>query len=83
MRYIRQHKRILYTDLLTSGKLNSYLAEVDRQAKELFFRVVKEMAERECINERLKEAEQMLWVGRMNAIREAAIEIVNNNLIFT
>lgn len=82
LRYIKQHKRILYTDLLTSGKLNSYLADVDRQAKDLFFRVVKEMAESEGITEQLKEENQMFWIGRMNAIREAAMEIINNDLIF-
>ena len=69
-------------DLLTSGKLKSYLAEVDSQAKELFFQVVKEMAESEGITEQVKEDDQMLWVGRMNAIQEAAMEIVNNDLIF-
>ena len=82
MRYIKQHKRILYTDLLTSGKPSGYLAEVDKQAKDLFFRVVKEVAESESVTERLKDEDQMMWVGRMNAVREAATEIVNNELAF-
>ena len=83
LRYIRQHKRLLYSNLLTSGKLNSYLADVGRQAEELFSRLAKQMAEREGITEKLKAENQMLWVGKMNAIREAATEIVNNDLIYS
>ncbi len=82
LRYIRQHKRLLYTNLLTSGKLNSHLADVDRQAEEMFSRLVKQMAEREGVTEQLKAKNQMEWVGRMNNIREAVMEIVNNNLIY-
>lgn len=82
LRYIRQHKRLLYSNLLTSVKLNSYLADIDRQAEEMFFRLVKQMAERESITEKLKADNQMEWVGKMNAIREAATEIVNNDLIY-
>ena len=82
LRYIRQHKRLLHSNLLTSGKMNGYLADIDRQAEEMFSRLVKQMAEREDITEQLKAENQMLWVGKMNAIREAATEIVNNNLIY-
>ena len=83
LRYIRQHKRLLYSNLLTSGKLNGYLADIDKQAEEMFSRLVKQMTEREGITERLKAENQMLWVGKMNAIREAATEIVNNDLIYS
>ena len=83
LRYIRQHKRLLHANLLTSGKLNGYLADVDRQAEEMFSRLVKQMAEREGTTEKLKAENQMLWVGKMNAIRESATEIVNNDLIFS
>lgn len=82
LRYIRQHKRILYTNLLTSGKLNSYLADIDEQAKDLFFRLVKQMAECEGVTEQLKAENQMEWVGAMNNIRHRAMEIVNTELIF-
>ncbi|MBD5094478.1 MAG: TnpV protein [Subdoligranulum sp.] len=82
LRYIRQNKRLLYTNLLTSGKLYSHLLGIDRQAEEMFFRLVEEMAGREGITEGLKAENQMLWVGKMNAIQEAAIEIVNNDLIY-
>lgn len=82
LRYIRQHKRLLYSNLLTSGKLNSYLADINKQAEEMFSRLVKQMAEREGITEKLKAENQMEWVGKMNAIREAATEIVNNDLIY-
>lgn len=82
MRYIRQHRKVFYTNLLTSGKLNSYLADIDRQAAELFFRLVEQMAEREGITENLKAEQPMEWVGKMNALREAAAEIVNAEVIF-
>lgn len=82
LRYIRQHKRLLYSNLLTSGKLNGYLADIDKQAEEMFSRLVKQMAEREGITEKLKAANQMLWVGKMNTIREAATEIVNTEMIY-
>ena len=73
---------ILYTNLLTSGKLNSYLADINRQAEEMFSRLVKELAEKEGITETLKAENQMLWVQRMNAVQETATEIVNNDLVF-
>lgn len=83
LRHIKQKRRVLYTNLLTSGKLNSYLADINRQAEEMFFRLVKQMAEREGVTEQLKADNQMAWVGRMNDIRSRAIEIVNNDLIYT
>jgi len=82
LRYIRQHKRLLYFNLLTSGKLNGYLADVDRQAEEMLSQLVKQMAAREGVTEKLKAENQMLWVGKMNTIREAATEIMNNYLIY-
>ena len=82
LRYLRQYKRLLYTNLLTSCKLNSYLADIDRQAEELFSRLVKEMAEREGVTEALKAQDQMAWVGKMNNIRNRATEIVNEEIIY-
>lgn len=83
LRHIKQNQRVLYTNLLTSGKLNSYLADINRQAEEMFSRLVKQMAEREGVTEQLKADNQMAWVGRMNDIRSRATEIVNNDLIIT
>jgi len=82
LRYIRQNKRIFYTSLLTSGKLNNLLADIDRQANEMFSRLVKEMAVKQGITEQLKAIDQMAWVGAMNNIRNSATEIVTHNLIF-
>ena len=82
LRYIRQHKKVFYTNLLTSGRLNSYLMDIDRQAEKLFLRLVDQMAEREGITEKLKAEQPMKWVGKMNALREAAAEIVNAKVIF-
>ena len=82
LRYIRQHKRLLYTNLLTTCKLNSYLADIDRQAEEMFSRLVKEMADREGVTEAVKAQNQMAWVGKMNNIRNRATEIVYNDLIY-
>ena len=82
LQYIRQYKRILYTNLLTSGKLNSYLADIDEQAEDLFFRLVKQMAECEGVTEQLKAENQMEWVGAMNSIRYRATEIVNAEVIY-
>ena len=82
LRHIKQNRRALYTNLLTSGKLNSYLADINRQAEEMFSRLVKELAEKEGITETLKAENQMLWVQRMNAVQETATEIVNNDLVF-
>ncbi|MDM8210761.1 TnpV protein [Mediterraneibacter glycyrrhizinilyticus] len=82
LRYIREHKKALYTSLLTSGKLQSYLADVEEQAQELFHRLMKQRAEREGITETLKADNQMEWVQRMNALRSAVIETVNAEVIF-
>ena len=81
--YIKQNRKAFYTNLLTSGKLNSYLADIDRQAEEMFSQLVKEYAEKEYLTEQLKADNQMVWVGRMNNIRSRAIEIVNTELIYT
>lgn len=82
LRYIKQHRKVLYLNLLTSGKLNGHLADIDKQAEEMFFRLVKQMAERECVTEQLKADNQMEWVARMNNIRSRATEIVNNDIIY-
>lgn len=82
-RYLKQHHRILYYNLLTSGKLNTYLTEIDRQAEYIFFRLVKQMAEREGVTEQLKVKNQMEWMRRMNNIRNRATKIVNAEVIFT
>lgn len=81
LRYIKQHRKVLYLNLLTSGKLNGYLTDLDKQAEDMFFRLVKQMAEREDVTEKLKADNQMEWVGRMNNIRSRVTEIVNDNLI--
>ena len=80
--YLRQHRKALYTELLTSGKLNDYLADLDEQAEAMFFELVKQLAAREGVTEQLKVQDQMLWVQRMNNIRNRAMEVVNNDLIF-
>ena len=82
-RYLKEHRRATYATLLTNGKLNSYLAGIDRQAEELFSRLVKQMAANEGITETLKVTDPMEWVGRMNNIRSRAMEIVNSELIYT
>ena len=81
LRYLKEHHRVLYANLLTSGELNAYLADIDRQAEELFLRLVKRMAEEEGITEALKASGQMNWVRQMNSIRNRATEIVNSELI--
>ena len=82
LRYIKEHRPALYTDLQTSGKLSSYLVEVDNRAKEMFDLLVKQMAEKQGITEQLKAQDQMLWVRRLNNIRNAAEEVVNAEVIF-
>ncbi len=81
-RYLKEHRRATYATLITSGKLNSYLAAIDHQAEEMFLRLVKQMAEAEGVTEELKAADPMEWVGRMNNIRNRAMEIVNGELIY-
>lgn len=82
-RYLKQNHKVLYMNLLTSGKLNSYLADIDEQAEDVFFRLVNQMAKREGVTEQLKVENQMEWVARMNNIRNRATEIVNAELIYT
>lgn len=82
LRYIKQHRKVLYLNLLTSGKLNAYLADLDKQAEEMFSRLVKQMAENEGVTEQFKAYNQVEWVARMNNIRSRATEIVNNDLIY-
>ena len=82
LRYIKQNRKILYLNLLTSGKLNGYLSDLDKQAEEMLSRLVKQMAEREGVTEKLKTDNQMEWVGRMNNIRNRAIEVVNTDIVF-
>lgn len=81
-RYLKQNHRVLYMNLLTSGKLNSYLADIDKQAEDMLFRLVKQMAKREGVTEALKADNQIEWVGRMNNIRNRATELVNAELIY-
>lgn len=82
LRYIRKHKVSLYAELLTAGKLNDYLADLNEQAEAMFSRLVKQLSEKEGVTEALKAENQMLWVQRMNNIRSAAMEIVANDLIY-
>lgn len=82
LRYIRKHKTSLYAELLTTGKLNDYLADLNEQAEELFSRLVKQLAEEESVTEALKAENQMLWVQKMNSIRNTAMEVVSNDLIY-
>lgn len=82
-RYLKQNHKVFYYNLLTSGKLNSYLADIEQQAQQLFLRLVKELAEQENVTEELKSTDMMLWVQKMNNIRNRATEIVNAELIYT
>ncbi len=82
-RYLKEHKRVTYANLLTSGELNSYLADIDEQAEDMFSRLVKQMAGREGVTEQLKATNQMVWVAQMNNIRNRAMEAVNRDLIYT
>ena len=82
LRYIKQNSKVLYLNLLTSGKLNGYLADIDKQAEDMLSRLVNQMAECEGVTEQLKADNQMEWVGLMNNIRQTATEIVNAELIY-
>ncbi len=82
LRYIKQHKKKLYFDLYVSGRLNDYLAKVEKQAKDMFFRLVKEISAWDGVTEALKAEDQMLWVQRNNSIHNRAREIVNAKLIY-
>lgn len=81
-RYLEEYRRTTYATLLTGGKLNNYLADIDHQAEEMFLRRVKQMAEVEGVTEALKAADPMEWVGRMNNIQNRAREVVNSELIY-
>ena len=81
-RYLKQNHKVLYYNLLTSGKLNSYLVDIEQQAQDLFSRLVKDLAEKENVTENLKATDQMLWVQKMNNIRNRATEIVNADIIY-
>ena len=81
-RYLKQHHKVLYYNLLTSGKLHSHLADTEEQAQQLFLRLVKELAEKEGVTEQLKATDQMAWVRRMNNIRNRSSEIVNAEVVF-
>jgi hypothetical protein len=79
---LKEHRQALYTALLLSGRLNGYLADIDQQAEEMFFQLVKRMAAAEGTTEELKAADQMAWVGRMNNIRNKVTEVVNQEIIY-
>lgn len=81
LRYLKQHRKILYYNLLTTGKLRSHLADVEEEAQELFYRLVKELAEKEGLTEHLKEENPMEWVRRMNNMRERVAEVVGKQII--
>ena len=83
LRYIKQHHKIRYTNLLTSCKLTAYLADIDEQAEAMFFRLVKQLAEKEGVTEQLKAENQMLRVKQMNNLRNRATEIVNAELVYS
>ena len=82
LRYLKEHRRVRYANLLTSGKLNGYLVDIDRQAEEMFEHLVKQMAEREGVTEQLKAASSMEWVRKLNSIRNRAVEITSSELIY-
>ena len=82
LRYIREHRIALYTELLTSGRLNAYLAELNEEAEAMLFRLVNQLAEKECVTEKLKGEDSMKWVQVMNNIRNRAAEVVYNDLIY-
>ena len=83
LRYLERNRKILYTNMLTKGKLTAYLADIDEQAENMFNRLVRQLAEREGVTEQLKANNQMLWIKKMNSIRNRAEEIVNHELIFS
>ena len=82
LRYLKECRRITYLNLLTSGRLNTYLSDIDKQAKEMFSRLIEQMAEREGVTEQLKANNQMEWIARMNNIQSRATEIVNHDIIY-
>ena len=82
LRYIKKMRKALYSELLTSGRLNTYLADINKQATEQMLLLTKQMAEREGVTEQLKAQDQMLWIQRMNNIRDRAMEYINHDLIY-
>ena len=82
LQYIKQHRKVLYLNLLTSGKLNGYLADLDEQAEEMFDNLIMQYKKAEGITEKLKAENQMEWVGRMNNIQQRATEIINEEIIY-
>lgn len=82
LNYLKQHRRVTYTNLLTSGRLNAYLADIDRQVQERFERLIESMKQAQGITEQLKADDALEWVGRMNNIKACAMEIVNKEIIF-
>ena len=82
-RYLKHHHKVIYYNYLTSGNLNSYLADTNAQAEDMFSRLVKQLAEKENVTEKLKAENQMLWVQRMNSIHARALEVINAELIYT
>ena len=82
LRYIREHRKAIHTGLLLDGKLNSYLADLNEQAEDMLSQLVKELVKKDGITETLKMENQMLWVQKMNSIRQSAAEVVQNNLIY-
>lgn len=82
LRYLKQHHKVLYYNLLTSGKLHSHLADIEEQAQTFFSRLVKEYAQKEGVTEQLKAADQMAWVQRMNNVRSRVIEVISKELIY-
>ena len=81
-RYLKQYHKVLYYNLLTSGKMNSYLADIEQQAQLLFLRLVKELAEKENVTEELKADDMLLWTQKMNNIRSRVTEVVNNEVVY-
>ena len=81
-RYLKQYHKVIYYNLLTSGKMNSYLADIEQQAQQLFLRLVKELAEKENVTEELKADDMLLWTQKMNNIRSRVTEVVNNEVIY-
>lgn len=82
LQYLKEHKQLVYINLLTSGRLNEYLASMDRQAEDIFSRLVKEYADRQGVTEQLKEKHQLLWIQKMNNIRMCVREVVENEIIY-
>ena len=83
LRYLKEYRRVTYTNLLTSGRLNAYLADIDRQAQERFETLIEQMKQAQGITEQLKAENALVWVGRMNNIRACAREIVEREIIYT